>query len=163
MSVSAHILGYGLNETDLFRGAILESGGPTTVRLDSAFALCSLNTNADPFGYPQENYPTLNDTAPDYSEILEKTGCSSKSSSAAELECLRQLPFDKFNSSVAATSWSPVIDGQLIPMAPSQSLNSSTFVKIPLLIGANVRTRPSTLQILRVFTFTTLTVSDPVE
>jgi len=33
MSVSAHLLGYGLNSTDLFRGAILESGGPTTVRI----------------------------------------------------------------------------------------------------------------------------------
>jgi hypothetical protein len=73
-----------------------------------------------------------------YSEILEKTGCSSKSSSAAQLKCLRHLPFDKFNSSVAATSWMPAVDGEIIPMAPSQQVNSGTFVKVPLLIGANV-------------------------
>ncbi|GAA5994971.1 hypothetical protein JCM5350_001071 [Sporobolomyces pararoseus] len=114
MSVSAHILGYGLNSTDLFRGAILESGGPTT-----------------------ENYATLNDTAPMYSEILKNSGCSSKSSAAAQLKCLRQLPFDKFNSSVAATSWMPVIDGEIIAMAPSQQVNAGTFAKVPLLIGAN--------------------------
>ncbi|GAA6022851.1 hypothetical protein JCM11491_007018 [Sporobolomyces phaffii] len=114
MSVSAHLLGYGLNSTDLFRGAILESGGPTT-----------------------QNYQTLNDTAPLYSEILEQSGCSAKSSSSAELECLRQLPFDKFNSSVAETSWSPVVDGEIIPRAPSDQVNASTFVKVPLLIGAN--------------------------
>ncbi|GAA5824315.1 hypothetical protein JCM5353_007020 [Sporobolomyces roseus] len=114
MSVSAHLLGYGLNSTNLFRGAILESGGPTT-----------------------QNYKTLNDTAPMYSEILKKTGCSSRSSSAKQLDCLRQLPFDKFNSSVAETSWSPVIDGEFIPMAPSQQVNEGTFIKVPLLIGAN--------------------------
>ncbi|GAA5837771.1 hypothetical protein JCM3766R1_000579 [Sporobolomyces carnicolor] len=114
MSVSAHLLGYGLNSTDLFRGAILESGGPTT-----------------------QNYLTLNDTAPIYEEILRNSGCSSKSSSAAQLKCLRQLPFDKFNSSVASTSWSPTVDGEIIAMAPSQQVNEATFVKVPILIGAN--------------------------
>ncbi|GAA5939261.1 uncharacterized protein JCM15063_004469 [Sporobolomyces koalae] len=114
MSVSAHLLGYGLNSTELFRGAILESGGPTT-----------------------ENFKTLNDTAPMYAEILDKTGCSSHSSESGQLECLRNLDFDKFNSSVAATSWMPAIDGELVPMAPTQQVDGSTFVKVPLLIGAN--------------------------
>ena len=86
---------------------------------------------------------TLNDTADMYSEILKKTGCSSRSSSAKELDCLRQLPFDKLNSSVAETSWSPVVDGEFIPMAPSQQVNEGTFVKVPLLIGANVSALPS--------------------
>lgn len=94
------------------------------------------------FGAPshalQQNYLTLNDTAPIYEEILRNSGCSSKSSSAAQLKCLRQLPFDKFNSSVASTSWSPTVDGEIIAMAPSQQVNEATFVKVPILIGANV-------------------------
>ncbi|GAA6061459.1 hypothetical protein JCM10212_005662 [Sporobolomyces blumeae] len=114
MSVSAHLLGYGLNSTNLFRGAILESGGPTT-----------------------ENFQTLNDTAPTYASILKNTGCSSHSSESKQLECLRKLPFDEFNSSVAATSWMPAVDGEIVPMRPSQQLEAGAFVKVPILIGAN--------------------------
>lgn len=73
-----------------------------------------------------------------YSNILDKSGCD-KGDNEKELECLRDLSFDKFNSSVAGTYWRPVVDGSILPMLSSQQIAEGSFVKVPLLLGSNVR------------------------
>jgi len=75
-----------------------------------------------------------------YSNILDKSGCE-KGDNEKELKCLRDLSFDKFNSSVAGTYWRPVVDGSLLPMLSSQQIAEGNFVKVPLLLGSNVSPR----------------------
>jgi carboxylesterase type B len=110
MSVSSHLLAYGLTSTPLFRAGLLQSGSPTT-----------------------ENYKSINDSNADYNSILEAAGCSNSSGSA--LACLRGLSADAFNSSVVGTSWMPVIDGDFVPDYPTKQLSEGKFVQVPLLLG----------------------------
>lgn len=71
--------------------------------------------------------------------ILEKAGCADQNGDdSAQIKCLRDLDFDKFNSSVAGTFWRPVVDGSLLPELSSQQLEKGDFVKVPLLLGTNV-------------------------
>lgn len=117
MSVSSHLLAYGLTSTPLFRAGILQSGSPTT-----------------------ENYKSVNDSKPAYDSILKAAGCSNSTGSA--LACLRGLSADAFNSSVVGTSWMPAIDGDFVPAYPSKQLEEGKFVQVPLLLGGEPR-RPS--------------------
>ncbi|KPV71564.1 uncharacterized protein RHOBADRAFT_47745 [Rhodotorula graminis WP1] len=111
MSVSHQLLGWGLDSTDLFRGAILESGSSFT----SSFA--------DP-----------EILQPRFDEVAKNAGCGDADD---VLKCLRGVSLDTFNSSAAAYSWSPVVDGGIIPAFPSDIVKNGSFVKVPLLIGAN--------------------------
>ncbi|GAA6061450.1 hypothetical protein JCM10212_005653 [Sporobolomyces blumeae] len=119
-SVAGHILGYGLNSTNLFRGAIMESG---------AVSLYAVNNASSTYSPDEKQAET-------YATIVEKAGCSA-SDDSKQLECLRGLSLDKFNSSVAGTNWRPVVDGELIPMSPNQQMAQGTFVKVPILLGTN--------------------------
>ncbi|GAA5939264.1 uncharacterized protein JCM15063_004470 [Sporobolomyces koalae] len=118
-SVAGHLLGYGLNETDLFRGAILESGANPLYYTNNA----------------SSTYSPFNQSVT-YSMILEKAGCSDGDDST-QLQCLRNLDFDKFNSSVAGTFWRPVVDGDLLRKPSSEQFAEGKFVKVPLLLGTN--------------------------
>ncbi|GAA5874203.1 hypothetical protein JCM16303_005771 [Sporobolomyces ruberrimus] len=118
-SVAGHLLGYGLNETDLFRGAILESGANPLYYTNNA----------------SSTYSPYNQSVT-YSMVLDKAGCSD-GDDEAQLDCLRELDFDRFNSSTAGTYWRPVVDGSLLPMLSSQQLAEGKFVKVPLLLGTN--------------------------
>lgn len=114
MSVSSHLLAFGLTSTPLFRAGILQSGSPTT-----------------------ENYKSVNDSKADYDSILKVAGCSN--SKGSTLACLRGLSADAFNSSVVGTSWMPVIDGDFVPNYPSKQLEAGKFVQLPLLLGGKTR------------------------
>ncbi|ORY88278.1 alpha/beta-hydrolase [Leucosporidium creatinivorum] len=114
MSVSSHLLAYGLTTTPLFRAGILQSGSPTT-----------------------ENYLSVNDSKADYDSILQATGCSNSTANGTALACLRGLSAEAFNSSVAGTSWMPVIDGEIVPDYPTAQMEEGRFVQVPLLLGAN--------------------------
>ncbi|GAA5824316.1 hypothetical protein JCM5353_007021 [Sporobolomyces roseus] len=118
-SVAGHLLGYNLNSTDLFRGAIMESGANPLYYTNNA----------------SSTYSPFNQSVT-YSNILDKSGCD-KGDNAKELECLRDLSFDAFNSSVAGTYWRPVVDGSILPMLSSQQIAEGSFVKVPLLLGSN--------------------------
>lgn len=111
MSVSSHLLAYSATSTSLFRAGILQSGGPTT-----------------------ENYRSINDTKTSFDSILLAAGCSN-ASDANPLACLRGLSAEKFNSSIAGTSWMPSIDGGIVPTWPSEQLAQGKFVQVPLLVG----------------------------
>ncbi|GAA5950607.1 hypothetical protein JCM3765_000548 [Sporobolomyces pararoseus] len=120
-SVAGQLLGYGLNETSLFRSAILESGANPLYYVNNASS-----------AYSPYNQSTT------YSMILDKAGCKDENGDdSAQLKCLRNLDFDKFNSSVAGTYWRPVVDGSLLPELSSQQINKGNFVKVPLLLGTN--------------------------
>ncbi|GAA5917748.1 hypothetical protein JCM6882_001313 [Rhodosporidiobolus microsporus] len=110
-SVGYHLLGYGLESTPLFRAGILQSGGP------------SLFTPSNSSSYQSS-----------FDAIVEETGCSG---AGDKLDCLRGLSLEAFNSSAAGYSFGPVVDGQLVPMSPTQSLREGKFVKVPLMLGAN--------------------------
>ena len=88
-------------------------------------------------GFPTtSNYPGVNDLQPFYDEILNSTGCEHVISS---LDCLRALPFEKWNASISAYSsngtWVPVVDGGIVPMYPTDQLAYQRFVQVPLLLG----------------------------
>ncbi|GAA5873436.1 hypothetical protein JCM8547_005434 [Rhodosporidiobolus lusitaniae] len=110
-AVGAQLLGYGLTSTPLFRAAIMESGTP------------ALFTPAAPSTY-QANFDA----------VVNGTGCSGASD---KLACLRSITLETFNASASAFSWSPVVDGMLMPRSPSESLKLGEFVPVPLLLGAN--------------------------
>ncbi|BGP19509.1 hypothetical protein JCM10213_006329 [Rhodosporidiobolus nylandii] len=111
MSVAYHLLGYGLTETSLFSGAILESGNAHTAALQKP-------------AYYQNAFDA----------VVEGTGCSDAKDSLA---CLRTVPLEKLNSTAAPYTWDPVVDGELISALPSDTLAADSFIKVPLLIGAN--------------------------
>ncbi|KZO91916.1 alpha/beta-hydrolase [Calocera viscosa TUFC12733] len=112
MSVANHLTAYGGRDDGLFRGAIMESGSPTT-----------------------ENYPTIDQLEPVYQSVVTKAGCAN---STDTLSCLRGVPYDTFRTATNGTYiWEPTIDGNFIPYSPTALLNEGNFVKVPLLIGAN--------------------------
>ncbi|GJN93304.1 hypothetical protein Rhopal_006351-T1 [Rhodotorula paludigena] len=109
MSVSAHLLGYGLQSTPLFHGAILESGNPFTSSFASPEAI-----------------------QPRFDSVVESAGCSG---SDDVLACLRGVSFKTFNESASPWSWSPVVDGELISAYPSDVMAQGNFVRVPILVG----------------------------
>lgn len=112
-AIGRHLLAFDGAETSLFRGAILQSGGPTS-----------------------ENFLTSEQSKLMYTKIVEKAGCANETSALA---CLRALPFDAWNASIAVTGtfrWNPVRDGGLVGMgSPTAQLKEGRFVQVPLLIG----------------------------
>jgi carboxylesterase type B len=77
-----------------------------------------------------------------YNAVVLNTSCASTLSSGDSLSCLRALPFAELNATLStatgiASSFAPVIDGDLIATYPSLQLRSGAFVPVPLLIGTN--------------------------
>ncbi|GAA5915078.1 uncharacterized protein JCM6883_003261 [Sporobolomyces salmoneus] len=122
-SVAAHLLGYGLNETSLFRGAILESGAnPLYYTVNSSSTWTPYNQSVA------------------YSKILENAGCKKDDGDdSAQIDCLRSLDLETFNQSVSGplAFWKPIVDGSILPELSSQQFERGNFVKVPLLLGTN--------------------------
>lgn len=114
MSVSNQILAYAGRETSLFRAGILESGTSFTSTFPSIATAY------------QANFDT----------IANETGCGGAGN---VLACLRGLSLDAFNASASAFGWNPVIDGELISDYPSKVVTAGDYVKVPLLIGGEIR------------------------
>lgn len=112
MSVSYQLLGYGLTSTNLFRGAILESGNPLTLAITNNSRLETM-----------------------FNDVVNSTGCAGAESA---LTCLRGLSLDAFNTSASAYSWNPVVDGEIISAYPSDTLAKDAFVRVPMLIGGTL-------------------------
>jgi acetylcholinesterase len=110
-SVALHLLYGSQTSTDLFRGAILESGSATS-----------------------SPYKTVGEYQPSYDAVINSTGCAGTSNT---LDCLRKVPLDTF---VAATnksvySWYPVVDGVFLKDLPSRLLKAGQLARVPLLLG----------------------------
>ncbi|KAI9934340.1 hypothetical protein ASPWEDRAFT_108326 [Aspergillus wentii DTO 134E9] len=117
MSVGYHLTAYGGRDDGLFRGAILQSGGPISPS--------PLNNT----GYQA-----------DYDELVAKVNCSNV---VDTLQCLREVPFEQLNSALNGTDGSPVynfspaIDGDLIRDWGSLNLDKEAFIKVPIIAGTN--------------------------
>lgn len=109
MSVAAHLIAYGETSTDLFRGAIMQSGSPTT------------NTFSD-----------LNATQPALDVLLANVSCSD---AADAVQCLREVPIDVLNKTTKLFDWFPAIDGSLLPESPTKQLAAGKFVHLPIISG----------------------------
>lgn len=107
----------------LFRAAIAESGGP-----GSTFFIASIP------GFIESTAPQKN-----YDALVANTSCAPKLGTSSSLDCLRSLPYNELNATLAASTgmFSPVYDGDYIADYPSSQLRDGRFVKVPLLIGSN--------------------------
>ncbi|KAI9691724.1 MAG: hypothetical protein M1822_007796 [Bathelium mastoideum] len=105
---------YNGRDDHLFRGGIMESGNPV------------LYTNLRNASYFQD----------EYEDVVNSAGCGGASDG---LECLRQVPFATLNSVLnnSAYSWFPYFDGDLNQRYGSQQLKDGSFVKVPIIDGAN--------------------------
>ncbi|PQE04776.1 hypothetical protein CJF30_00004557 [Rutstroemia sp. NJR-2017a BBW] len=115
--VGVQLIAYGGRDDGLFRGAIMQSGGPVVSR---------------PYATPESWEPY-------YQNITRAANCSSANDTLA---CLRTVPTDTlsaiFNSSVVAgASWSSQIDNDLIRSSANQQLLNGEFVKVPVIAGQN--------------------------
>lgn len=118
-AVGFHLTAYGGRDDNLFRGAIMQSGGPVHYQ-----AL------VDPLGN-RETYNT----------VVNRTVCANASS---PLECLRYLPAEQLNTAINTTSmvlnttaFQPVVDGDFIRKRTSLQMAAGEFVHVPIIAGAN--------------------------
>jgi acetylcholinesterase len=111
ISVSLQLHAFGQSHTDLFRGAILQSGSQTTW-----------------------TYRTAEQYQAQYDAIVNATGCANASNTLA---CLRGIPKSAFISAANGTIWGPTIDGVFLKDYPTVLIEKSRFAKMPLLLGAN--------------------------
>lgn len=111
-SVGAQVLAFDGRDDGLFRGAIMESGGPVAL-------------------YEESSSDDL------YNSLLEQTGCDTASSA---LSCLRELPYAALNAAINTTAlsgaWWPKIDGDFVARHSSAQLADGAFVKVPIIVGA---------------------------
>ncbi|TID19972.1 putative mitochondrial carrier [Venturia nashicola] len=121
-SVGFHLTAYNGRDDKLFRAAAMESGNPV--------AYGELNTS--------EWYQPL------YDAISAQAGCNNTINS---LECLRAIPFETLNSVIngttkasngaSLTDFSPTVDGDFIARYTSLQMADGSFVKVPIISGAN--------------------------
>ncbi|KAH7065374.1 carboxylesterase [Macrophomina phaseolina] len=110
-SIGLHLHSYNGRDDHLFRAAILESGGPTGA---------SLNT------LPYYNAPMEN--------LTRTVGCWGASN---PLSCLRDLPASTLYAANPSQVWNPIVDGDFLTAYPSDLSANGTFIKVPLITGAN--------------------------
>ncbi|KAF4981691.1 hypothetical protein FZEAL_2578 [Fusarium zealandicum] len=103
---------YGGRDDGLFRGIIAQSGAEGT-RMKNLTA-------------PQKQYDT----------IVKAAGCVSQKD---KLACLRDVPFEKLNATIAEVTGSfyPVVDGDFVSDLSSTLLENGKFTKVPMLLGTN--------------------------
>lgn len=111
-SVGDHINAYNGDNDNLFRAAILESGGAVGPPLNGT-------------DWYQHMYDNLTQTV----------GCDS---AADTLQCLRDVPYEAIAPyGNQGLEWFHVIDGSFIARYGQQSLTSGQFAKIPIILGTN--------------------------
>lgn len=117
-SSGAQLIAYGGRDQGLFRGVMLESGGPI-----------------NPYRY---NTPAEWDVY--YDPIVRAANCSGAPDTLA---CLRTVPTEAlvtvFNSNVTASipSWGMEIDGDFIQENAREALLAGRFIRVPVLHGQN--------------------------
>lgn len=110
-SIAYHLLSHDGRDDGLYRGAILESGGPTGCQVqDLAY-----------YSVPVEN-------------LTRTVGCYTASD---QLACLRGLDQDKLFAASPSQVWNPLIDGDFLTGYPSTLIRDGKYNAIPLLTGTN--------------------------
>ena len=110
-SIGLHLSSYGGRNDGLFRGCIMESGGPIGTSLQT------LAYYASPF----EN-------------LTRTVGCWAASD---RIGCLRNLTSEELFTTQYTEVWNPLVDGDFLTDYPSTLLPQGHFIKVPILIGAN--------------------------
>ncbi|KAL9575842.1 hypothetical protein ACKAV7_000005 [Fusarium commune] len=113
LSIGAHLLAYNGRDDGLFRGAILQSGGPLPG--DNA------NRNA-----------TERDA--DFNTILQATGCQGSDDT---IGCLRSVPMESLKNASQRLAPNLVIDRGIVPGKSITQLEQGKFLKVPVLTGTN--------------------------
>ncbi|KAF2097525.1 carboxylesterase [Rhizodiscina lignyota] len=110
-SIAFQLLSFNGTNDGLYRGAIMESGGPTGTQLHE-------------LGY----YSTP------FENLTRAVGCWTAED---QLACLRDLSQEALYAGRPSLTWNPLVDGNFLRGFPSQLLVDNNFKKVPLLIGAN--------------------------
>ncbi|KAI1333479.1 lipase [Xylariaceae sp. FL0016] len=109
--IAYHLFARGGRDDGLFRGAIMESGGPTGAQVES---LSWYNTAVE--------------------NLTRTVGCWDASD---QLSCLREVDEATLFAAHPSVVWNPLLDGDFLTGYPSQLMPKNEYVKVPLLIGAN--------------------------
>ncbi|CAJ2510279.1 Uu.00g061790.m01.CDS01 [Anthostomella pinea] len=110
-SIAYHLFSYDGRDDGLYRGAIMESGGPTGAQVES---LSWYNTAVE--------------------NLTRTIGCWDASD---QLACLREVDSASLFAAHPSVVWNPLLDGDFLTGYPSQLMAQDKYVKVPLLIGAN--------------------------
>ncbi|KAK3940224.1 carboxylesterase [Diplogelasinospora grovesii] len=110
-SIAYHLFSYDGRNDGLYRGAIMESGGPTGCQVQDL---------------PYYSVPVEN--------LTRTVGCWNAKD---QLACLRGLSQDQLYAAAPSQVWNPLIDGDFLTGYPSQLIRQGKFNRVPLLIGAN--------------------------
>lgn len=111
-SVGDHINAYDGESSGLFRAAILESGGSVGPPLNGT-----------------DWYQRM------YDNLTASVGCHSASDT---LQCLRDVPYETIAPyGYRGLEWFHAIDSDFIPRYGQESLTTSKFAKIPIIVGTN--------------------------
>jgi len=111
-SIMFQMLAYDGRDDGLFRGAILESGGPT--------------------GTPVKD---LSYWAVPFENLTRSVGCLDASD---RLDCLRGVSQEDLYAARQSQEWQgPLIDGTFLTGYPSELMPEGKFVKVPVITGAN--------------------------
>ncbi|KAI1496893.1 lipase [Biscogniauxia marginata] len=110
-SIAYQLFSYDGRDDGLFRGAILESGGPTGAQIES---LSWYNTAIE--------------------NLTRTVGCWD---APDQFACLRQVDEATLFAAHPSVVWNPLLDGDFLTEYPSQLMPRDKYVKVPLLIGTN--------------------------
>ncbi|KAK0631140.1 lipase [Bombardia bombarda] len=112
-SIAYHLFSYDGRDDELYRGAIMESGGPTGAQVQN-------------LAYYTVPVPVEN--------LTRAVGCWSAKDN---LSCLRDLDEHQLYSAAPSQVWNPIIDGEFLTGYPSQLIRQQKSNRVPLLIGTN--------------------------
>lgn len=110
-SIAYHLFAYGGRDDGLFRGAIMESGGPTGAQIET---LSWYNVAVE--------------------NLTRSVGCWGVSD---QLACLRSVDQATLFAHQQSVVWNPLLDGDFLEGYPSQLAQEGKYVKVPIITGAN--------------------------
>jgi carboxylesterase type B len=129
-SIGAHLHSFGGKNLGLYSGAIMESGGPVGAAMP-----------------PLEHYTKH------FEQLKSQHGCGDISADPEAVDCLRKVPEKEFFAKKSTALWNPIVGRFLLPsLIKSQTNNTdgqylteyfssmtprSSFVKVPVITGAN--------------------------
>ncbi|RYP40375.1 hypothetical protein DL767_001730 [Monosporascus sp. MG133] len=113
-SIAYHMFAYDGRDDGLFRGAILESGGPTGAQVE-----------------PLSWYNTA------FENLTRTVGCWDDVKPGDRIACLRGVDEATLFAARPSVVWNPLLDGDFLTGYPSQLMQQGKYVKVPLLTGDN--------------------------
>lgn len=113
-SIAYHLFAYHGRNDGLFKGVILESGGPTGAQVETLSWYNSAVEN-----------------------LTRTVGCWDGVSSDDQLGCLRRVDGGTLFAAHPSVVWNPLLDGDFLTGYPSQLMEQGKFVRVPIITGAN--------------------------